>query len=178
MDDAPMDDVDYTNWTRDAESYRENEKVRRENGLRAQFALALSPDGEPAGSSTLFVQLDRPFLLYQGNTAVLAEHRGKALGRWLKAANYMATAAWASEYEVIETFNAQSNPWMLAINTDMGFRPHRLPSRPCHNRHQTERLNRESRREVDDENPDWRRMVLRGYLRGIPGLRYEGRGQC
>ena len=126
MDDAPMDDIDYTNWTRDAESYREIEKFRREYGMRAQFALALSPDGEPAGSSSLFVQSDRPFLLYQGNTAVLGEHRGKALGRWLKAANYLAAAAMVPEHEVIETYNAQSNPWMLDINTDMGFRPHHI----------------------------------------------------
>jgi hypothetical protein len=26
---------------------------------------------------------------------------------------------------VLETYNAESNPYMLAINVDMGYRPHR-----------------------------------------------------
>ena len=67
----------------------------------------------------------RPSLGRQGDTGVVAAHRGHGLGRWLKAENLRRALDHQPGIEVVETYNAESNPHMLAINVDMGFRPHR-----------------------------------------------------
>ena len=61
----------------------------------------------------------------QGDTVVVAEHRGHRLGRWLKAVNLLAAMDARPELRFINTFNAESNPWMLSINEAMAFRPFR-----------------------------------------------------
>ena len=81
------------------------------------------PDGDPAGYTELGVVHARPVLGDQGDTVVVAAHRGHRLGRWLKAANLLATVAAHPELRFVNTFNAESNPWMLSINEAMGFRP-------------------------------------------------------
>ena len=67
----------------------------------------------------------RPSVGRQGDTGVLEAHRGHGLGRWLKAENLRRALAHQPGIEVVETYNAESNPHMLAINVEMGFRPHR-----------------------------------------------------
>jgi mycothiol synthase len=67
----------------------------------------------------------RPSVGRQGDTGVVEAHRGHGLGRWLKAENLRRALAHQPGIDVIETYNAESNPYMLAINVDMGFRPHR-----------------------------------------------------
>jgi mycothiol synthase len=61
----------------------------------------------------------------QDDTGVVAAHRGHALGRWLKSENLRRAREHQSAMEVVQTFNAESNPHMLAINVEMGFRPYR-----------------------------------------------------
>lgn len=53
---------------------------------------------------------------------MLAEHRGHGLGRWLKAENLREALAAEPRLAAVETFNAESNRWMLALN--VGFAPH------------------------------------------------------
>ena len=86
--------------------------------------LALAPDGSPAGMTQLLVSRHRPEVGQQDDTGVLPAHRGHALGRWLKAANLRLARRHEPALAVVETYNAESNPWMLAINVAMGFRPH------------------------------------------------------
>src|SRR4029453_5564435 len=85
----------------------------------------LAVDGSAAGLSQLVVSRLRPALARQGDTGAVAAPRGHGLGRWLKAENLRRALAHQPGIEVIETFNAESNPHMLAINVEMGFRPHR-----------------------------------------------------
>ena len=89
------------------------------------WRVRLGPDGEPAGVSQLMASRLRPYVGRQGDTGVLSAHRGHALGRWLKAENLRRALTHQPGIEVIETYNAESNPHMLAINVEMGFRPHR-----------------------------------------------------
>src|SRR5690606_33713786 len=86
--------------------------------------VVLAPDGSGAGMSGMFVNGHRPVLAHQGDTAVAGDHRGHGLGRRLKAEDLRWAQERAPGFEVIETWNAQSNPWMLDINVAMGFRPH------------------------------------------------------
>ena len=126
MEDAPTDDMDFDEHTRGPDAQRAADAVAARRGLRIHRTLALTAGGEPAGITELFVQREVPEVGHQGNTGVLAAHRGHGLGRWLKAVNHRRAVAAHPEMRVIETYNAQSNPWMLAINVAMGFRPHHV----------------------------------------------------
>jgi mycothiol synthase len=67
---------------------------------------------------------DRLQVAEQSDTGVVAAHRGHRLGRWLKAANLRRARDHAPGIESVQTYNAETNPHMLAINVDMGFRPY------------------------------------------------------
>ncbi len=124
MDDAPLDDFEYRRHDLDVDGQRRRDEAKAAAGFRLHRSLVVAPDGSAAGLSELMLHEDRPQIAYQDDTAVLRAHRGRRLGRWLKAANYRALRAAHPEVEVIETYNAESNPWMLDINVAMGFRPH------------------------------------------------------
>lgn len=125
MSDAPLDDLEWTvaHWT--PERVRDHEDGAQRQGYDLASALAIAPDGSPAGVTHLWLSRHRPERGRQGDTCVLPEHRGYALGRWLKAANLRQARALDPALAVVETFNAETNPHMLAINVEMGFRPYR-----------------------------------------------------
>ena len=125
MDDAPLDDIEWTPTGFTPQRVRRSEDVAERLGKRIYAAVALDRAGAGAGMTRLDVHPERPQLGWQEDTAVVPAHRGLALGRWLKAANLRRVRDAVPELEVVQTFNAESNPWMLAINVDMGFRPHR-----------------------------------------------------
>ncbi|HLM64711.1 MAG TPA: GNAT family N-acetyltransferase [Acidimicrobiales bacterium] len=123
--DAPLDDMELATPPLTDEQVREREEGWARRTWQASTSLVLAPDGGGAGMTQLFVAPGRPQFGHQGDTGVVAAHRGHALGRWLKAANLAQARAAHPELAVVQTYNAQSNPWMLAINVEMGFRPHR-----------------------------------------------------
>lgn len=124
MEDEPLDDFDYNPHTRSADVQRQADEIKIGHGYRIYRTLALSPGGEAAGISALYVHEDRPQLGHQADTGVLARHRGHGLGRWMKAANYEQVVRAHPDLGVIQTYNAESNPWMLDINVAMGFVPY------------------------------------------------------
>lgn len=128
MEDEPLDDLDYEPHTRDPDAQRAADLAYRSGGFLSYRTLALDERGEAAGITALDLHADRPQLGRQGDTGVLAAHRGHRLGRWLKAANYQMVRQHQPELDVIETYNAESNRWMLDINVAMGFRPHHVYS--------------------------------------------------
>lgn len=124
MLDMPTDDLEWQVTDVDEGVIRSREDVWAASGTIVARSLALAPDGSGAGFSELFVNGFRPTLADQGDTGVVAAHRGHGLGRWLKAENLRYAQRLSPTFETIETYNAQSNPWMLDINVAMGFRPH------------------------------------------------------
>src|SRR5690606_4435687 len=125
MTDAPLDDLDWTIPRLTTEQLTDREAAWARRGFEIATALALAPDGGAAGATQLLVSRHRPALGHQYDTGVLAEHRGHGLGRWLKAANLRQVLEQQPALAVVDTDNAESNPYMLAINVDMGFRPYR-----------------------------------------------------
>lgn len=79
--------------------------------------------GEPVGYTEMFFPKEDPSLASQGATAVSSAHRGRALGRWLKATTLERVLRERPAVTRIRTFNADSNDPMLAINFAMGFTP-------------------------------------------------------
>ena len=124
MEDQPMGDLDRTVPTLDDDAIRDFDASALAQGLVPVLTIAVAADGAPAGYSALFLNGHRPSLGWQGDTGVLAGHRGHGLGRWLKAENLRQALDAEPRLAAIETFNAESNPWMLEINVAMGFAPH------------------------------------------------------
>ena len=124
MADAPIGDIEYEITKTTPEQLRDEESAV-EGRLDTFGALALAADGAAAGFTEIFVRVHRPSVGYQGDTAVAAAHRGHGIGRWLKAVNLAQARAAHGELELLTTFNAETNPWMIAINQAMGYVPHK-----------------------------------------------------
>ena len=124
MGDAPVDDLEFHQPIGDAEAVRSKEAMRAAMNTRQFRLLVLAPDGSGAGLTETFVNMHRPFLAAQGNTAVVAAHRGRGIGRWMKGTNFERVVGAVPTVTSFETENASSNRFMLDINEAMGYRPH------------------------------------------------------
>ena len=124
MEDMPTDDLEWTIPPMTPEKLRSRDDAWARSGWRYVSTLALAPDGSAAGLSELGINTHRPEVASQGDTGVRAEHRGRGLGRWLKAENLCQALDHEPRIHAVQTYNAETNPWMLAINVTMGFRPH------------------------------------------------------
>jgi mycothiol synthase len=124
MIDAPLDDMDWDPQPQSPRQVQDRERSWDGLGCDVVTTLALAPDGAAAGASQLLVSRLRPPLGRQADTGVVTAHRGHGLGRWLKAENLRRAREHEPALAVVETYNAESNPHMLAINVEMGFRPH------------------------------------------------------
>ncbi len=123
MNDAPRTELlgDSVNT---GQHWRASEREMAEQGVTFWYAgVQHDATGAIAGYSSMTIRADKPWLISQEDTAVHPDHRGKAIGRWLKATNALRVLDERPDARVIETWNDGSNRWMLAINDDMGFRP-------------------------------------------------------
>ncbi|MDW3219104.1 MAG: GNAT family N-acetyltransferase [Acidimicrobiales bacterium] len=123
MSDAPMEDLDINDTAYDAADIREDEASYIALGYRMMHLLALTPDGAPCGHTSVRVNTHRPAVSDQWDTVVLADHRRRGIGRWLKAEMWQWLRETEPEVARLATGNAQSNDPMLAINVAMGYVP-------------------------------------------------------
>ena len=79
--------------------------------------------GEIVGISEMYLPDSRPWVVFQGDTGVRADHRGHGLGAWMKAVNHLRLAEERPDVELAQTWNADSNEPMLRINRALGFAP-------------------------------------------------------
>ena len=122
--DAPMDDIPVEPRSTTVEQLRaDNERTRGFGRERWTLIARHRASGTPVGYTEMFLPLDDPVRVYQGATAVHKDHRGHAIGRWLKATTLQRVRAERPSTKYIRTFNADSNDPMLAINNAMGFKP-------------------------------------------------------
>ena len=123
MNDAPTDDLEMADTIVDAAMVRAEIEARAARGLEYRGVLAVTAEGEAAGTTEVFVNRHRPAASWQWSTVVLPAHRGRGIGRWLKAAMWQRLRATEPEVTALQTGNAASNSHMLAINNEMGFQP-------------------------------------------------------
>jgi GNAT superfamily N-acetyltransferase len=122
--DAPLDDLHYGPEHFDADRVRQLDAARSARGLARTVTAARAPDGRLAAYTEIFRTASVAWYANQGDTLVAPEHRGHRLGTLVKLANLDRVRRERPELAVIDTYNADSNPWMVAINEAMGFRPH------------------------------------------------------
>lgn len=119
---APRDDLDVEDSHRTPEQIRESERASREAGRERILCLARHrASGDLAGWTELGRHPSEPWKVHQFWTAVHPDHRGHALGKWLKAANLAGALERWPEAKKIVTGNAYSNDAMLGINNQLGF---------------------------------------------------------
>lgn len=119
--DAPMGDIDLDEQDWDVERV-----VRQRNsgmpGRRTIEAVARHlRSGRLVGFSEIDVAPGAPELAVQGDTLVLREHRGHALGLAMKVANLRLLQQVVPDVTTVRTWNADTNHPMLAINRALGF---------------------------------------------------------
>jgi mycothiol synthase len=122
MNDAPKEGIEFNDWTLDAGDIREEEDARRVLGTTVMSLLALDPDGEPVGHTSVHVNTHRPAASFQWDTVVLDHHRRRGVGRWLKAEMWRWIRNDEPDVSRLRTGNAASNDSMLSINVGMGYR--------------------------------------------------------
>lgn len=124
MNTAPLDDLEWEDEVMTPGRWRALEAHWAARGITPWTVAARHvPTGELAGFTVLLLHEHRPAVAEQEDTGVRTEHRGRGLGRWLKAVNALRLLAERPEVEAVTTWNAGSNEPMLAINHAMGFRP-------------------------------------------------------
>jgi GNAT superfamily N-acetyltransferase len=122
MNDAPHEDS-YEPRAWDGQRVREDDAVMAEFGMRAYSVAALhDASGDVAALTHAYVDPEHPDWGHQGITAVTRPHRGHRLGLLVKT----AMMEWLAEIEPalrhIDTGNAASNQYMIAVNETLGYR--------------------------------------------------------
>ncbi|WP_154796166.1 GNAT family N-acetyltransferase [Occultella kanbiaonis] len=121
--DAPSAGLDLQEEVWDAERVANLDQTRAAMGKMTYATAARHiPTGTLAGYTEIDTAPGKPDVLYQENTLVLAEHRGKRLGMLVKAANLEVIAREVPDARRVHTWNAEENNYMLDINVALGFR--------------------------------------------------------
>lgn len=117
--DAPSGEIDYEEQASTPDSVREQAARNVRIGRQVFHALALR-DGEAVAQSDVAVQPQGTTAIQWG-TYVSREHRGHRLGAAVKVANLRALQAARPDVSRIHTGNADTNAFMVSINTRLGF---------------------------------------------------------
>ncbi|MGH3981262.1 MAG: GNAT family N-acetyltransferase, partial [Pseudonocardiaceae bacterium] len=123
--DAPMDDLRWDAEAYDATRLRQRDISCLATGRHIVTTAALGSSGRLVAFTQIAGYATSHWFADQCDTIVAPEHRGHRLGTLIKVANLNYACAQRPELRVIDTCNADSNPYMVRINEAMGFRPYR-----------------------------------------------------
>jgi mycothiol synthase len=123
MNTAPRENMDISDTPVTPELVRvyEDAIMAARDDTWAYYAVE-EPSGRFVGLTNITIRAGMPDRVSVGDTGVDPEHRGHALGKWLKAAITERILADLPEVRWVITYNAGSNDAMLGINTQLGFR--------------------------------------------------------
>ena len=123
INDAPLDDLEIEDEVFTAERIRAYEQAQLASGYRVYRIVARHRDsGELAGLTVVTVDSEDPRIGDQHDTSVVRSHRGHRLGQLLKADMMRWLAEVEPQLETVDTFNAESNDHMVAVNERLGYR--------------------------------------------------------
>jgi GNAT superfamily N-acetyltransferase len=123
INDAPTDDLDIEDEVFTPERLAAYEDASLARGDRMYRLVARHRGtGELAGHTVVVVETQRPVVADQHDTAVARAHRGHRLGMLLKAGMLLWLAEVEPQVETLDTWNAESNDHMIAVNEALGYR--------------------------------------------------------
>lgn len=126
ISDAPLGDSSEQapRWT--ADRVREAEAHLRQHQVEQRVVAAIhTATSTVAGLTQIEIYPHRPTIAYQGDTAVLADHRGHRLGLALKTRMLHRLTTDRPAIDRVYTSCAASNTHMLQLNQTLGFTVHR-----------------------------------------------------
>lgn len=122
INDAPTGDLDVEPDAFDPSSIRAYEQAMAQRDQTMYRVLARRrSDGVWAGHTIALVDRHAPQWAGQEDTSVLPAHRGHRLGLAMKADLLAWLAEMEPQVEWIQTWNAETNRHMLAVNETLGF---------------------------------------------------------
>ena len=120
----PREELQMEDWKITPETMREWERMTRARGQEHRVAVVIEEStGASAAFTDVFFDPRVPSVIHQGGTATIPEHRGKGIGKWVKAQMARRLMEEVPQARYIRTDNAGTNAAMLAINVAMGFKP-------------------------------------------------------
>ncbi len=123
MNDAPIGDLDYEPDALSREQVRSIEQSRIDKGREHWAIIVVDPaTGEAVAHTEVQVNAYRPAVSIQNDTVVVPAYRGRRIGRWIKAEMWQRLREHRPEVDILTTYNAGDNEYMLAINHAMGYR--------------------------------------------------------
>jgi mycothiol synthase len=121
---APRDDLQVGDVTITPQWLKEDEQASAAAGLERWACYAVDDaSGDFVGLTDVVVNSAVPERVQIGSTGVEPAHRGRALGKWLKAAMTQQVLDELPAARWLVTGNAASNAAMLSINRQLGFQP-------------------------------------------------------
>ncbi|MBW5480997.1 GNAT family N-acetyltransferase [Streptomyces bambusae] len=124
MDDMPMGATDFGTVVWDLDRIRSAVAAVESRGDLLHTVVAVdASDGTVTGFTELVVPGDGKGDGLHYGTAVLPEHRGHALARWMKAASIRHARERHPELGGLLTDTADINPYMSRINEALGYEP-------------------------------------------------------
>ncbi|WP_181442150.1 GNAT family N-acetyltransferase [Streptomyces tateyamensis] len=123
VNDAPQGRTSYRapRWT--ADQIRTEDREVAEAGIEPWVAVAVEEaTGQVAGMHVVHHYQHRPAHAFVQDTAVLAAHRGRGLGRAVKAGLMRQLLARRPDLELVFTTTAATNTHMIDINHALGYR--------------------------------------------------------
>ncbi len=122
--DAPLGEMDWAAEQWDAGRYREEEEAVRLRGRRRlTTAVEDLSTGQLVGLTEIAVSIRAPEVGYQWATLVVPEQRGRSLGLILKQRHHRLVAEQCPETRWVNTWNAESNTFMVRVNDLLGYVP-------------------------------------------------------
>jgi GNAT superfamily N-acetyltransferase len=122
LNDAPRDAaIEPSTWTVERVRDRMNPRIARSTRRRYSIAAVDDRTGVMAALTVVSVDPDMSGWGHQLVTAVTRPHRGHRLGLLVKTAMLDWLAETEPQLEHIETWNADSNEHMIAINESLGY---------------------------------------------------------
>ncbi len=122
--DVPTADLDIEEDPWDAERIRVAEQETADRGHRTVVVAAQHvATGRLVGYTEVELPEDKPHVVFQEDTLVLREHRGRRLGMLMKVEALRRLRAVRPAATAVHTWNAEENAHMLGINVALGYRP-------------------------------------------------------
>ena len=123
VEDAPMGDLEWEPEQFDAERWSGAENTILGRGRRTYGCASVHTEtGEVTGFTLCVVDGDVPEHAWQWTTIVLPWHRGHRLGLRLKADTLLRLLDHEPAVRRMDTWNAEVNAPMVAVNELMGYR--------------------------------------------------------
>lgn len=123
INDAPTDGLDIEDEVIDGARVRAYETAMAGRDIAIHRVVARHREtGILAGQTVVGVDLERPHLAEQHDTSVVGAHRGHRLGLLMKLEQLRCLREDEPQLESIDTWNAESNSFMIGVNEAIGYR--------------------------------------------------------